>query len=81
MGMKRGLSIIMVCVLAVSLSGCGGSETKNRENSAATNENTPVQADVTEKTDSDAVQGSEITESEQSAALDGTTGDSGNRDS
>lgn len=74
MGMKRGLSIIMVCVLAVSLSGCGGSETENRGNSAVTNENTPVQADVTEKTDSDAAQGSEITESEQSAALDGTTG-------
>lgn len=54
--MKNGLSAIMVCVLAVLLAGCGSSETENRGNSAAANENMSVQTDVTEGTDSEAAQ-------------------------
>lgn len=71
--MKKDLSIIVLSVLAVSLIGCGSSETENRGNSAAANENTPVQADVTKGTESDAAQGSEITESEQSDEQDGSS--------
>ncbi len=74
MEMKKVLSVIMLSVLAVSLIGCGSSETENRGNSAAANENTPMQTGVTEGTDSEAAQGSETTESEQSAAQDKTTG-------
>lgn len=72
--MKKVLSVIIVCVLTVSLIGCGSSETENRGNSAAANDNTSMQTDVTEGTDFEAAQGSEITESEQSAAQDKTTG-------
>ena len=72
--MKKVLSIIMLSVLAVSLIGCGSSETENRGNSAAANDNTSMQTDVIEGTDSEAAQGSETTESEQSAAQDKTTG-------
>lgn len=72
--MKKVLSVIMVCVLTVSLIGCGSSETENRGNSAAANDNTSMQTDMTEGTDIEAAQGSEITESEQSAAQDKTTG-------
>ncbi len=72
--MKKVLSIIMLSVLAVSLIGCGRRETENRGNSVAANDNTSMQTDVTEGTDIEAAQGSEITESEQSAAQDKTTG-------
>lgn len=63
----------MVCVLTVLLAGCGRGETENRENSAAANENTPVQTGVTEGTDSETAQGSEQAEAGQSAAQDTTT--------
>lgn len=74
MGMKKDLSVIMMCLLAISLIGCGSSETENRGNSAAAEGNTSVQTDVIEGTDSGAAQGSERTEAGQSAAQDKTTG-------
>lgn len=63
----------MVCVLAVLLAGCGGSETEDRGNSAAADENMPVQTGVTKGTDSETAQGSVQTEAGQSAVQDGTT--------
>lgn len=54
--MKKGLSVIMVCVLTVLLAGCGNSETEDRGNRAAANENMSVQTGVTEGTDAEASQ-------------------------
>lgn len=56
MKMKKGVSAIMVCVLMILLAGCGSSETETRGNSAAANENMPVQTGVTEGTDAEATQ-------------------------
>ncbi len=56
MKMKKGLSVIMVCVLTVLLAGCGNSETEDRGNRAAANENMSVQTGVTEGTDAEASQ-------------------------
>lgn len=70
--MKKGLSAIMVCALTVLLAGCGSSETENRGNSAAANENTPVQTGVTGETDAEATQ-NEATGSDAEHGKDGSS--------
>ncbi len=73
MGMKKGLSIIMISVLTISLIGYGSSEAENGGDSTVENENTPVQTDVTEEINTEPVQDPELTESEQSAAQSGSS--------